>query len=200
GGWQRGGKGASGRAPYLPQDGSTARRIEEHGLHIWFGFYEHAFRMMRSVYEEAGLAVGEDWWTVAFDKCDSVCLYDQREDGSWSRQAINLPRRGGAMRGPPTQIARRPLGRVIARTTRLLATGLREELASPPGKRGTTIAEPEGLDAVADAASILDGIASEIDRADSPATLDGGAQARLTTRGTLAFPSSGIGGLQRANV
>ena len=29
-------------------------RIEEHGLHIWFGFYHNAFRMMGQVYDELG--------------------------------------------------------------------------------------------------------------------------------------------------
>jgi len=43
-GWRAGGKLASGR------DGS-GRNIE-HGLHIWFGFYENAFRLMRDVYDE----------------------------------------------------------------------------------------------------------------------------------------------------
>jgi uncharacterized protein with NAD-binding domain and iron-sulfur cluster len=41
-GWRAGGKCASGR------DGE-GRNIE-HGLHIWFGFYENAFRLMRRVY------------------------------------------------------------------------------------------------------------------------------------------------------
>jgi len=47
-GWRLGGKGASGRNPEL------ADRIEEHGLHVWFGFYENAFRLMRQVYGELG--------------------------------------------------------------------------------------------------------------------------------------------------
>jgi uncharacterized protein with NAD-binding domain and iron-sulfur cluster len=45
-GWRLGGKGASGRGP--------ADRIEEHGLHIWLGFYENAFRLIRECYEELG--------------------------------------------------------------------------------------------------------------------------------------------------
>lgn len=43
-GWRLGGKGASGRGP--------AGRIEEHGLHVWLGFYENAFRLMRECYDE----------------------------------------------------------------------------------------------------------------------------------------------------
>jgi uncharacterized protein with NAD-binding domain and iron-sulfur cluster len=45
-GWRLGGKGASGRNPHQHQ------RIEEHGLHIWFGFYENAFRQMIACLEE----------------------------------------------------------------------------------------------------------------------------------------------------
>jgi uncharacterized protein with NAD-binding domain and iron-sulfur cluster len=44
--WRLGGKGASVR----DQQG----RIRDHGLHIWLGFYENAFRMMRECYAEVG--------------------------------------------------------------------------------------------------------------------------------------------------
>jgi uncharacterized protein with NAD-binding domain and iron-sulfur cluster len=40
--WQLGGKGASGRGVH--------GRIEEHGLHVWLGYYENAFRLVREVY------------------------------------------------------------------------------------------------------------------------------------------------------
>ncbi len=43
-GWRLGGKGASGRG--------QAARIEEHGFHVWMGFYENAFRLMRECYAE----------------------------------------------------------------------------------------------------------------------------------------------------
>src|SRR6185503_267067 len=43
-GFRLGGKGASGRG--------VGGRIEEHGLHLWMGFYENAFRLMRECYEE----------------------------------------------------------------------------------------------------------------------------------------------------
>jgi len=45
-GWRLGGKGASGR------DQSYANRILEHGLHLWMGFYENAFRQIRDAYAE----------------------------------------------------------------------------------------------------------------------------------------------------
>jgi uncharacterized protein with NAD-binding domain and iron-sulfur cluster len=46
-GWRLGGKGASGRNRNMHD------RIEEHGIHLWMGFYENAFRVIRKVYEEA---------------------------------------------------------------------------------------------------------------------------------------------------
>src|SRR3712207_551405 len=41
-----GGKGASTRNEH------AGNRIEEHGLHVWFGFYDNAFGLMKQVYEE----------------------------------------------------------------------------------------------------------------------------------------------------
>lgn len=44
-GWRLGGKGASSRNVALGD------RIEEHGLHVWAGFYENAFALMRAAYD-----------------------------------------------------------------------------------------------------------------------------------------------------
>ena len=56
-GWRLGGKGASGRGP--------AERVQEHGLHIWMGFYENAFRLLRECYAELNRTPGSsriaDW-------------------------------------------------------------------------------------------------------------------------------------------
>ena len=43
-GWRLGGKGASSRGIH--------GRIEEHGLHVWLGYYENAFRLVRECYAE----------------------------------------------------------------------------------------------------------------------------------------------------
>ena len=47
-GWRLGGKGASGRNQHRQS------RIEEHGLHIWFGTYHNAISLMRRCYAELG--------------------------------------------------------------------------------------------------------------------------------------------------
>lgn len=45
-GWRLGGKGASGR------NADCKQRIEEHGLHVWLGWYHNAFALLRRCYEE----------------------------------------------------------------------------------------------------------------------------------------------------
>ena len=59
-GWRLGGKGACGRGPDL--------RIEEHGLHLWFGFYENAFRLLNRCHEELDQRAkkGQPRWNLAF--------------------------------------------------------------------------------------------------------------------------------------
>jgi uncharacterized protein with NAD-binding domain and iron-sulfur cluster len=42
-GWRLGGKGASSRGEH--------DRIEEHGLHVWLGYYDNAFRLVREIYD-----------------------------------------------------------------------------------------------------------------------------------------------------
>jgi uncharacterized protein with NAD-binding domain and iron-sulfur cluster len=89
-GWRLGGKGASGRG--------ASGRIEEHGLHIWLGFYDNAFRMMRQCHAElAAQGLGElygDWreaWTPEHD----IALYSVAEDGGFERWDAHMPPRAG---------------------------------------------------------------------------------------------------------
>src|SRR5437762_3633277 len=57
-GWRLGGKGASGRNP------DAFERIEEHGFHVWGGFYENAFRIMRTCYDELNRPPGSPLATL----------------------------------------------------------------------------------------------------------------------------------------
>ncbi len=50
-GWRLGGKGASSRGAH--------GRIEEHGLHVWLGYYDNAFRLMREAYDELDRATDD---------------------------------------------------------------------------------------------------------------------------------------------
>jgi uncharacterized protein with NAD-binding domain and iron-sulfur cluster len=75
-GWRLGGKGASGRNP------KYGDRIEEHGLHIWFGFYDNAFEVMQAAYGELNRPRGTPLatWTDAFRPCDEVVLCEKFDD------------------------------------------------------------------------------------------------------------------------
>jgi len=85
-GWRLGGKGASGRGPH--------GRIEEHGLHVWLGFYDNAFRLIQQAYAEnagnrpAGAPLRT--WDEAFKPHSFTCLAEQVE-GTWKIWPIQFP-------------------------------------------------------------------------------------------------------------
>lgn len=85
-GWRLGGKGASGRG--------LADRIEEHGLHIWLGFYENAFRIMRDCYAEAGRdpdVCPLSKWTDAFVPEPYVGVADWTKEQGWVPWTALIP-------------------------------------------------------------------------------------------------------------
>ncbi|HUF60977.1 MAG TPA: FAD-dependent oxidoreductase [Verrucomicrobiales bacterium] len=104
-GWRLGGKGASGRSQHegKSEDSGSAGRIEEHGLHIWLGFYENAFRLIRSVYEEWDIPSGHPWWAPekrdrwrkAFKPSHQSCHVEPLRDGKWELWRLCYPRRPG---------------------------------------------------------------------------------------------------------
>src|ERR1051325_11031911 len=67
-GWRLGGKGASGRRM---QGGDDWKRIEEHGLHFIFGFYENVFRVIREAYLKAYEDKGPEYWKRFFKPKDT---------------------------------------------------------------------------------------------------------------------------------
>jgi uncharacterized protein with NAD-binding domain and iron-sulfur cluster len=77
-GWRLGGKGASSRG--------RCGRIEEHGLHVWLGFYENAFRLLRECYAELDRPATDPeapilTWRDAIKPAPAVGLEDRdRED------------------------------------------------------------------------------------------------------------------------
>jgi uncharacterized protein with NAD-binding domain and iron-sulfur cluster len=77
-GWRLGGKGASSRGPN--------GRIEEHGLHLWLGYYENAFRLLRECYAELERPATDPAapirsWRDAMFPVETVGLEDRRGDG-----------------------------------------------------------------------------------------------------------------------
>jgi uncharacterized protein with NAD-binding domain and iron-sulfur cluster len=87
-GWRLGGKCASGRNP------DHHERIEEHGLHVWFGCYDNAFSIVRRCYEELGRDPETDalaTWRDAFKPCDQVVVWEMDDDERWSPHALTFP-------------------------------------------------------------------------------------------------------------
>ncbi len=86
--WRLGGKGATGRDP------EQGWRIEEHGLHVWMGFYERTFAAVRGALEELGddaaprLRTFED----AFAPRHAFSVWDERAEAAWT---VRLPQRPG---------------------------------------------------------------------------------------------------------
>jgi len=77
-GWRLGGKGASSR-------GSNGR-IEEHGLHLWLGYYENSFRLLRECYAELDRPKTDPTapirtWRQAMLPAGTVGLEDRRLEG-----------------------------------------------------------------------------------------------------------------------
>jgi uncharacterized protein with NAD-binding domain and iron-sulfur cluster len=69
-----GGKGASSRGVH--------GRVEEHGLHVWLGYYDNAFRLMRECYAELDRARTDSpcpirTWRDAFFPAGQLGLFDR---------------------------------------------------------------------------------------------------------------------------
>ncbi len=88
-GHRLGGKGASGR------NQARRDRIEEHGLHLFYGFYDNAFAAMRRCYEELARPAGAPLATLeeAFAP-HSLVVFEEQHAGRWQHQPLLFPRNG----------------------------------------------------------------------------------------------------------
>jgi uncharacterized protein with NAD-binding domain and iron-sulfur cluster len=97
-GWRLGGKGASGRGPH--------GRIEEQGLHVFWGFYENTFSLMRDCYRlmERPRTMPLATFEEAFLPRELIALEDFVQ-GQWRRWAVPFPanaRKPGDGSEPPS--------------------------------------------------------------------------------------------------
>ncbi len=97
-GWRLGGKGASSRG--------VNGRIEEHGLHVWLGHYDNAFRLMRDCYETLDRAHADPvppivTWRDAFVPAPDVGIFDHF-DGVWRPWVAHLAANDGLPGDNPT--------------------------------------------------------------------------------------------------
>lgn len=96
-GFRVGGKGASGRG--------VDARIEEHGLHLWMGFYENAFRLMREAYFELQRDPREcpiATWRDVLEPAPWVAVVDRSPNGEWEPWLAHFPPCAGLPGDPPT--------------------------------------------------------------------------------------------------
>jgi len=131
-GWRLGGKGASGRDP-------DDHRIEEHGLHVWFGYYENAFRLLRDCHQELN-ELAEDghkrWSTTmhgieaGFRPISSIGIVEDEVPG-WRPWIATFPEDDlspwdrDLLSEPPEWDVRWYLTTLLTRTLALVATVMR---------------------------------------------------------------------------
>jgi len=116
-GWRLGGKGGSGRGP--------ADRIEEHGLHVWLGFYENAFRLLRECYAELDRdprTCRFADWRDAFILDNHVGIADVSSAGSWLTWTAHFPAAEGLPGDPLTTMNPFSLSSYLAHAAALLRT------------------------------------------------------------------------------
>ncbi len=114
-GWRLGGKGASGRG--------KADRIEEHGLHLWMGHYDNAFRVMRECYGELNRDPEKypiATWQDAFEADPYVGLTHLDPDGNWERLMAHFPPLQGTPGDRHTQALPTNVLGYVSRCVRLL--------------------------------------------------------------------------------
>ncbi len=86
-GWRLGGKCASSR------NAARAYRNEEHGLHVWFGFYENCFATLNRVYAAHPSPPYPDAWSAFFPRPYTVL--GGGPDGNPERWTVEFPNKAG---------------------------------------------------------------------------------------------------------
>ncbi|WP_193213572.1 NAD(P)-binding protein [Luteolibacter marinus] len=93
-GWRLGGKGASSRGD------SEQHRSEEHGPHVWFGFYENAFKTLRGCMRKHA-ALGHTLGPfrtikdIFMESHEGVFYHHDLKNDRWEPWKMELPRYAG---------------------------------------------------------------------------------------------------------
>src|SRR5665213_2289330 len=82
-GWRLGGKASVGR------DASRHDRAYEHGLHVWAGFYDNAFDVVKRLY--AGLGEDPDAWKSCFAPLNHFTVMEQPDGAAWKPWLMAFP-------------------------------------------------------------------------------------------------------------
>ena len=134
-GWRVGGKGASARNP------EQNWRIEEHGPHVWFGFYFNAFHVIDEAYRycvQQGLLApgGFESWKDAFTPRNEAVVLDYFRK-TWHWWKLTLPE----LPGCPVEPAGADFWSLLQSGLRLLDERHAQVHAAVPALRRT----PRGL-------------------------------------------------------
>ena len=162
-GWRLGGKGASGRE-------AATGRIEEHGLHLWMGFYENAFRILRECYAE--LDRDESCpirdWEDAFFADAWVGVTEQLDRDAWQNWIAHFPPIAGKPGDPFEETNPFTIRSYLLRCAVLLKTFFTSVQDRYPDLQanGETAAKEDGaLDALTDVIKSLAGDGNPIEAA-----------------------------------
>ena len=136
-GWRLGGKGASSRGPN--------GRIEEHGLHLLLGYYDHTFDVMRRCYDELDRGRSDPscpirTWDDAVAPSNLVGVVD-RHDGAWEPWVATfspgIGRPGSEPGEGSTGSAPLAVADLVVRSLRLLVDFFASLPLTAPGDGGT---------------------------------------------------------------
>ncbi len=133
-GWRLGGKGASSRGPN--------GRIEEHGLHVLLGYYDHTFDVMRRCYDaldrphtDPSCPIGS--WDDAVAPSHEIGVVDEHggEWRPWVARFSSVSGRPGDTVAEPDPASPAAMADLVIRSLRLLVDFF-SSLPSSPGAAG----------------------------------------------------------------
>jgi uncharacterized protein with NAD-binding domain and iron-sulfur cluster len=189
-GWRIGGKGASGRGP--------GDRIEEHGLHLWMGFYDNAFRVMRECYEQLDRDPDEcpiATWRDAFAPDSFTGIADRSPSGEWLAWRAHLPPAPGLPGDPyPDGTPRWSVAHYLGRSITLVRTLIEAvQVRENEGRGRPSDANPDSEQATG--GSTADAWSEAWRRVEDPEQLIG-QMGRLVKYGRLASLAAVLEALQ----
>ncbi len=141
-GWRLGGKGASGR------NAKRGNRIEEHGLHLMFGFYENVFRVIREAYGEHYSdypGVWRDFFKTANTEVAMINFLDAAKT-KWEPWIVPYPEAGSEEPGDPGHAPDGSIGRIIQNLLRWIAGTIHPNVDSVTAFVDDMVGKAFGLD------------------------------------------------------